>query len=76
MGYALSQKSMEVNMMLIIMSLIIIGITIGMIVNDHLSDNSFKTERTTTTMFTRERHNMNVIVAEKPVFAMQIQRHK
>ena len=63
-------------MMLIIMSLIIIGITIGMIVNDHLSDNSFKTERTTAKTFTRERHNMNVIVAEKPMFVMSIQRHK
>lgn len=71
--------------MMLIMSLIIvtigtaigitIGITIEMIADDHF-DNSFKTERTTTTMFTRERHNVNVIVAEKPVFAMQIQRHK
>ena len=63
-------------MMLIIMSLIIIGITIEMIVNDHLSDNSFKIEKTTAKTFTRERHNMNIIVAEKPMFVMSIQRHK
>lgn len=71
--------------MLIIMSLIIvtIGVTIGtiigtiieMIVDDHF-DNSFKIEKTTAKTFIRERHNMNVIVAEKSVFAMQIQRHK
>lgn len=63
-------------MMLIIMSLIIIGITIGMIVNDHLSDNSFKVEKVSSKTFIRERHNINIVVAEKPVFAMQIQRHK
>ena len=51
----------------------IIGITIEMIAND---DNTFKVEKTTAKTFTRERHNMNVIVAEKPMFVMSIQRHK
>ena len=64
-------------MMLIIMSLIIIGITVFSIINDQFySDNSFKIEKTTAKTFTRERHNMNVIVAEKPMFVMSIQRHK
>ena len=68
-------------MMLITMSLIIvtigaaIGAAIEMIVNDHF-DNSFKIEKTTAKTFTRERHNMNVIIAEKPMFVMSIQRHK
>ena len=64
-------------MMLIIMSLIIIGITVFSIINDQFySDNSFKIEKTTAKTFTRERHNMNIIVAEKPMFVMSIQRHK